>query len=599
MQILIDNKRAYIKKGSTFQFITENMHFTGSDSYTLSITFPLKDCKENFDIFGHINRCDVKMQKVKFDCSIMDKGFLKHGIITVTGISDTEVKTQFLEGRSVQNYEVKFDEIYINELQLGSYDTTVKGIPNMLMKGIDEGQMYVPLPWVNNSSGNLQNALKLRFGLEGDFEWDASVKGLSYQPYLIYIIRLIGMKLGYWMDTSQLEHTNYWYLLICNTLPYAWGMPQWEKILPHWTVTEFFEQLGYLLGGDFIIDHKKKTVKFEFVKSDMKSLPACSIENVVDSYSAEVSEENKCTYIEKVNMKFADCDHQAWKAYSCDWFIRENEREIMTFDTLMDLDTYIHFNIGEGYWYEKDQLKQNANFIFYVKEVNTHFVFRCYYCEKQNGDFTWWQQLYILMPTNVFGERYPNAGETTETIEIKCVPVWIDNIQWSRWCIFLDVPEYDGANNEENFNKTNDNNGWNPSGQQMPIVNVLLQGEKEKHKEFYDKLYLAFWDGKEVTGYHHPFPIVDYVTATGERSYIYKDMSLRLKDSGTKYQEKAPMYDIDTTVKYTFSFLADEIPNVRSLFYIKGQRYLCEKITATFTEDGMSQLLKGIFSKVK
>jgi hypothetical protein len=76
-------------------------------------------------------------------------------------------------------------------------------------------------------------------------------------------------------------------------------------------------------------------------------------------------------------------------------------------------------------------------------------------------------------------------------------------------------------------------------------------------------------------------------------------MSLRLKDSGTKYQEKAPMYDIDTTVKYTFSFLADEIPNVRSLFYIKGQRYLCEKITATFTEDGMSQLLKGIFYKVK
>ena len=150
MQILIDNKRAYIKKGSTFQFITENRHFTGSDSYTLSITFPLKDCKENFDIFGHINRCDVKMQKVKFDCSIMDKGFLKHGIITVTGISDTEVKTQFLEGRSVQNYEVKFDEIYINELQLGSYDTTVKSTPNMLLRGIDEGQMYVPLPWMNN-----------------------------------------------------------------------------------------------------------------------------------------------------------------------------------------------------------------------------------------------------------------------------------------------------------------------------------------------------------------------------------------------------------------------------------------------------------------
>ena len=37
------------------------------------------------------------------------------------------------------------------------------------------------------------------------------------------------------------------------------------------------------------------------------------------------------------------------------------------------------------------------------------------------------------------------------------------------------------------------------------------------------------------------------------------------------------------------------IPDVRSVFLIRGKRYICEKITATFTENGMSQLLKGVF----
>ncbi|MCI5715458.1 MAG: hypothetical protein MR279_02415 [Bacteroidales bacterium] len=48
-------------------------------------------------------------------------------------------------------------------------------------------------------------------------------------------------------------------------------------------------------------------------------------------------------------------------------------------------------------------------------------------------------------------------------------------------------------------------------------------------------------------------------------------------------------------MKTTFKFLADTIPDVRSLFIIRGKRYVCEKLTATFTENGMSQLLKGVF----
>ena len=190
MQIFINGKPAYIKKGSSFQFVAENRHFTGSDSYTLSITFPQKGCSENIAIFGNIHRTDIDKKQVSFDCTIIDKKFRREGIITVTSISESEVKTQFLEGRSVQNYDVTFDEIYINELRLGSYSPARPTSPYDYWRGIDRDQNFVALPWVNNSSGNVQNNL-YKASTGADWQWASDVNGVSCQPYLLYIIRLI------------------------------------------------------------------------------------------------------------------------------------------------------------------------------------------------------------------------------------------------------------------------------------------------------------------------------------------------------------------------------------------------------------------------
>lgn len=603
MQIIVNGKPAYIKKGSSFQFVAENRHFTGSDSYSLSITFPLKGCSENIAIFGNIHRTDVEKKQVNFECTISDKAFSRSGIITVTSISESEVKTQFLEGRSVQNYDVTFDEIFINELDLGSFSPDINDTPSMYWRGIDRDQNYIALPWVNNSSGNVQNEIT-KPSTDAEWQWGSDVKGLSFQPYLLYIIGLICRDVQYSVDLKEIENSPYKYLIICNALPYAWDNFYWESILPHWSLTEFFEQIGYLLGGDFIIDHKARHIKFEFAKNDIASLAPATIDKVVDSYTADVAKDNDCTYFEQVNMQFADCDHQAWQAYSCDWFIKENSRNIMEFPDMGELDYYFHTYIedvdGRGFlWYEHESCINRVNKIFYVKDVNTYFVLRCYYCRKMTGDFVWWKQLYHLMPVNSFGPRIINKDENAKMIELKCVPVWIDNLAGNNWCIYLDVPEFEEKEaTEEDYQHTNDNNGWNASGQQLSVVNTLLQGEKEGRTEFYDKLFLGFWDGHILNPYIYPFPIIDTVTTIGEQRYYEKNMSLRLKDKG-KFEEDSVKYEIDTSVKYSFSFLADEVPNPRTLFYIKGQRYLCEKITATFTENGMSQLLKGVFYKVK
>lgn len=153
-------KLAALKKGTSFEYVSENRLFSGSDGYTLTITFPLKDCPQNQAIFGHINRADVAAQKVIFDCEIRDKGFYKFGCITITEINEVEVKTQFLDGRSEQNFDKTLDKIYINELDLGEPPTTAKtGItPANAWLGLAFGYNGVALPWVNDARAIFRTA---------------------------------------------------------------------------------------------------------------------------------------------------------------------------------------------------------------------------------------------------------------------------------------------------------------------------------------------------------------------------------------------------------------------------------------------------------
>lgn len=98
MQIYVNNRLAALKQGTSFEYVSENRMFSGSDGYTLTITFPLKDCPENLAIFGHINRADVAAQKVIFDCEIRDRGFYKFGSITITEISEAESRRNSWRG---------------------------------------------------------------------------------------------------------------------------------------------------------------------------------------------------------------------------------------------------------------------------------------------------------------------------------------------------------------------------------------------------------------------------------------------------------------------------------------------------------------------
>lgn len=623
MNIIIDGKTAEMKSGSSFEYVAENRHFTGSDSYTMNIVFPLKGSAVNTAIFGHIHRIDKSLDKVVFDARIVDRGFTKVGIITITELSETEVKTQFLEGRSADNFRETLEDIYVNELRVGYASTTLASAHGLSRIAGHKYVDYVALPWVDNNTGVMHN--EMYRDSTGTLKYKSTY--LSFQPYLIEIAKRIIQKVGYSYDFTPWEQSGFDSLIICNMMPsnrtsaYMSEKSDFCTPLPHWTVIEFFEQIGRVMDGEFEFDHELRTCRFRFNSTILASVPVVALDNVTDEYTGEVSEDSQCTYLEHTGLAFSSCSHRMWNFYSCDWFT-DGTANVKTFETidemvgnasLRDLKRIptrdVAVREGNKVTYPYGRVPRTNIMLgydlFYCKDVHTYFVLHCYGVEDtghryQEGKVLY-QRVYDLMPVNVFGQRKA-GGEGTSTVEIRAVPAWLDYAGKDQGrCLFLDAPSIGtepDSDMEDNLNPDGSIN-WDANSQnilQNTSFRTIRDGSKTSGSEYYDKLYLAFWDGV-YDGYWLPCPIVDAITMRADWSYYRNDaFSMRINEHSKR---TGKVFNIDGNKKYTFKFISNEIPNPRSIFYIRGQKYLCEKITSTFKSDtGLSNMMKGIFYKI-
>lgn len=612
MTILIDDKEAILKKGSSFDYISENRLFTGSDSYTLTMTFPLADCPQNRAIFGNIDRKDVAKDTTVYDCVLMHGSLYRSGVVTITEVTEKEVKTQFLEGRSAQNFERTFDNTFINEFEWGQY-------PRGLARNFAPGQVwairdnfitYTALPWVNSYSGNIQNEARYD-GDHGNYTWvyrygnGQNSMRLSFQPFLIYAVKQILMAMGYTYDFTDWEQSYHRFILICNTLPGAWEVYSFARAMPHWSITELLSQIERLLNAEFDIDHKNKVVTFKYTSSIIHELYDEVIETVIDEYKVDISSENNDKFLPARKRQFADCDHNAWKYYSSPWVLRTLWDRVRTYATMNDFLSTCHdlhtlimqYNDSQ----EQEENMQLINAIHYVRSVDTYFAFRNTSMVTregvvvQNGEVqpsgSYWvySRNYAPVPINIFGDRSMTGEEDEKVDELMMVPAWLDETDAEHgFMLFLQMNNYDETA-EDNLGANDASKLVNP----FPLA-MIAQGEKQGVKEYYDKIYLAYWDG-EVPQNEVPMPWVDTIMIDANWHYRQYPSSLRFDGrDAINY----PAYNVDLKKKYTFSFLSDHVPNPRAIFHIDGFRYICEKITATFTENGMSRKMKGVFYKI-
>lgn len=591
MIIIINGKRAVLKKGTSFDFISENHFFTGADSYTLSITFPVRGCPQNIAIFGHIYRKDFDFDKELLACEIHDGNFHRYGSVSIVSVSDTEVKTQFLEGRSASNYYSSLDDIYINELSLPSLHNEAGRVSSFYlrsyaeqMRDLEEGTGdylgYVCPPWVNNTSGNIQNKMEavgsVYYYADGDASMFAPIVGF---PFLIEVIKLVLSRCGYRYDLSAIENSFWSNLIVCQAFPRVWNMSYMNQILPHWTVSEFLQQLELFLNGTFEVDSKERSVSFAFNTNLLAGMKEVVVEKVIDSHSVEIAKEEdvRNSYIEQKNLTYQDCEHQMWKFYSCPWATAQ--LPVRVFANYADMMA----DLGSKLVCAGPCTAAEYRCIHYCQEEDTSFILKCDHTEKVDDVIYHYMH---IQPVNMFAPRILNGNEDGEVEELGIVPACLDFTDERHGtmlfveCGTLGDDEADAEDRDEN---------------QTLAVNVLAAGEKEKKEEYFDKLYVGFWDGTYMK-YHPqmPHPYVDRHEVKPDNTYTKNLYSMRLRGKETPLTRETRFW-VNQQRKFTFSFLSEDVPDVRSIFLVHGKRYLAEKITATFSaETGRSQVLKMV-----
>lgn len=626
MNIFVNGKNAVLKKDFSFEYVSENRLFLGRDGYSLTISFPLAGCAENIEIFGHINRADVAKSKAFYECWIVDKAVSLFGTLSVVKVSETEVECQFAEGRCSQVATDPFEDVYIDALNLGGPQTTSPSAvtPRQAWKSIDEGATAVALPWINESYPTAPNNW---VDYATDFTWNVDVRKLSWQPYLLVLAKRICAAIGYTADFSAWEDSEWRHLIVCNCLPGAYDLPGFAYALPNWTVSEFFEKLELFMCCEFEFDHRAKKVVMQFSADVLDTINPVKLDDVVDTYGVEVSQDDNtnCEYIASKRIAYKDCNYSMWNYYSCDWFIA-GQRIVKRYDTLSDLieankprvDNSMRF--PRVYWGETLGADYDTSFttvdcLLYAADVDTYFVFRSLGPKTlwKTSSLHFYTQMYVLQPVNVFGSGSVEDDDTsTEEIEFvpPCIVDTYVNLDSDMGYMMSLTPgglsssaSTEASDVDDDDIDAQDKVGqlgcWSVSEtpgtvQPGPSASIAEGSSEQSSGGYYDNMFVAFWPG-EWDSTRSPYPIIDSVVVDEDWSYrLYPGCSMRLK---SKYKPSLvqQLPQIVSQQKFKFSWLSKSIPDARAIFYIKGKRYLCEKITATFTENGMSQLLKGEF----
>ena len=285
MQLTINNQIAEIKKGTTIKLTRVNPYFADQGDYTLEVQLPLRGCPTNLAIFGPRNHPALAQYPhigEQYTMQLIAPPLQLEGTATVTSITEAEIKAQLKAG--VKASPLNNDTTYIDELPLGNvwdgFGSVQYSSSEVLESGTDVrtqikifssciGQKFlrtttpvrqaaygtygqtdaICLPIYSSTDdiiANPANMITTTPGLDGD-----SIDSITLAPcpYLLditaRIFKCLGFTPGDWNQYTKNPLTRAIY--IANTRQTL----QRTKILPHWTVKEYLNELQNLLGCVF------------------------------------------------------------------------------------------------------------------------------------------------------------------------------------------------------------------------------------------------------------------------------------------------------------------------------------------------------------
>ena len=626
-ELFIDKQQVLLPKDFTLTVLEENPFFTKNGKYTYDLTLSLLE-PVNAKIYKYYNRPnnDEPIVTGRSALLITDNRVVLNGTEIILEITDTEVKIQMVSGESELNFFINSDK-KVNTLDLGNVDNDPTYTPDLPETEyfFNAKALWIPVYSINEDT--VINECDLWYN-EGDIFMH--LRKFLPQPYLYHIIERVISAIGYSVKSNVFAtEVKLKFLYIVNGI----HTKKYNKMLPDWTVKDFFSEIEKLFNVVFLIDEESKEVDILFKYNFYSASSKIYITEVLDEYVQRIDPETRDDYsIANIGYDLPNHEYFAFQNVDKSIIDRSEKRNFSNYNSIRN------FINGTA---DKESIK---NILFSSLDSNTQYI--CFEGVK-NDPYELGQYVHWPRKVNIFRPIMNNPDSEDLDIEFKITPapmvhVMIEvrsvrkelgpeqrpivdvrfrphtqmpAVQTSDYTlkdyIHGDLPVFYDQSGNFRINYDDSNVYYDEEDIAFLDIQNAIEGDEDRHTIVTpDGIQLAFYSGQNIIRedsldtYHdlndyvsYPVPYVDY-----NRDFIRDSewnispaLTLRLDDEeGLKslYSQSAK---IDTTRGFLFKFISQGKLDSKSIFIIKNKKNVCKHLQYTVTVDGYDDIIEGHF----
>lgn len=552
-ELYIDGVAVVLPFDFSTEIKVENSFLTKNGEYTYDIRLPLNN-PINAKLYEHLHRVnnvtDIKNKRQAV--LIADNRVLVNGTEVITDWANDYVSIQLVSGNSELNYLIQGDK-KISELDLGtvlyhglSDNSVFKNSINLQYPNCD----YVSAPVYVRSTGEILNNWRLRSLVDGTSipELQESSRWIA-QPYLCTIVRKILGVLGYSVTSNQLEESIYSQLVIVHDV----NTDEYAKMMPGWTVKEFFENLERLLNLCLVVNNKKKTVSLVFANRFYINAPEVHLSAVEDEYEVDTFADPEAT-MATGNVKYDFPDSEYYR-YAC-----LSEAVMKRCDTAEFAGMY-----AAGVFLNENKPPRT---IAIDTSSNRQYVYK-----ELISDNTW-GGTFNMQQVNQFASL--DRGSANEIV-LKMIPCGISYVNTTFY-----TSEGNEGNRSEWMATLESPSSVSEDSTLDSVIDMLESGVNET-SESASPIALAFWLGRIQivggAGLEYPTMLPDSFVdwpLGGGYAVGYDTKSLRLPI--LERELYIGTFSIDTGKQYTFYTSDPNLPSANAVFVIRNKRFVCREM---------------------
>jgi len=635
-ELHIDKQPVVLPENFSFELIQENPFFTKNGKYTLDVELSLDD-PQNARLYKHLNRIHNKIAVPENRSAylVVDNIVILNGTEIIIEITDNSVKIQLVSGESELNFLVGGDR-KINTLDLGSVDDDPQYTPdNFVFTHIDAKVIWVPVFSSNEKKIINDYVIWLYDSIiqYGQVNPDTYVHLRKFlpQPFLYHIVNKIIESLGYTIDYNFFEqHSSYKWLYIVNGI----HTKKYNKMLPDWTVNEFFEEIEKLFNVIISISDAKKTVKISSRNSFFEQNQKTVINDSFDHFVNTIENEQRMDYFNS-NVGYELPDDEYFRFQNIDEKIIRMARkeDIGYFDKLFQLiglssdkpslkNTLYNGTLDkQQYICAEQEYEIDGNTVFCPKKVN---VFQPLMNNPNSNDINVnfritpapMINVFLKIQTLVFESPYsPYEGNSQEYIYDKYeVAIQIPITATSKYTLEKQDNPVSGWGGSFQFLFDDSNTYFDEEDYVDFDIQNKIEGSENESDILPDKIQLAFFMNMRYATqntfmkYYSQNKKVLYPISFTDTTWDFLPDELRAAGPGTLRLASGNLslselnynksMSIDTSQEFIIKFSNQKMLDAKNLFVINNKNFACKQLKYTITSNGFGKIIEGTFYAV-